>query len=496
MTAEETIIALAKAFAAEGGRALCVGGSVRDGLLGVEANDFDVEVFGLTPERVEEIVKTFGEVSDVGKAFAILKLVVDGVDIDIAVPRREQKAGEGHGGFVVEADPHLDPKEASRRRDFTINAIAQDPLTGEIIDPFGGVADVKAKVLRVVDAATFGEDPLRVLRAMQLIGRFYLHVDEESFDVMQKMSSALTEISPERIGMEWRKLLTMSEKPSWGMDFGMKVGAFEVLHPELTALERTPQEPEWHPEGNVWIHTMMVVDEAARIVRREKLDDVRAVTLLFGALCHDFGKPYVTAVENGRIRSHGHEEAGEVPTRSFLEALYIDGDTIDRVVGIVKDHMKPYRLWHAECVDEKPVTDGTIRRLAARIHPANFCDLVLVTESDYCGRGPFFDSNDPSKSLFRTDYPAGQWLLDRAAKINVLHGPAPHIITGDELIDLGFAPNPLFGDIIRMCDDLRDEADYSHYAIVELLRHVSPDAFGERDVKAAAVKLRAEAFLA
>ncbi len=484
VSARETVIKIAKAVAERGGRALLVGGSVRDDLLGLEPKDFDVEIYGIAPEDVEKLLRDFGNVSDVGKAFAILKLVVDDVDIDVAVPRKERKTGEGHKGFFVEADPHLDPKDAARRRDFTVNAIAQDPLTGEIVDPFGGVQDLEDGVLRVVDAATFIEDPLRVLRAMQLVARFGLTVDPASFDVMKAMVPSLSEISAERVGDEWRKLLLLSEKPSMGLAFGMDVGAFALLHPELVKLAETPQEPEWHPEGNVWTHTMMVVDEAARIVRREKLDGDRALTVLLGALCHDFGKPYVTHVEDGRIRSHGHEDAGVAPTRLFLEALSIHYSVIEEVVGIVRDHMKPYRLWHAECVDGKTVTDGALRKLAARIDPATFCDLVLVTEADYCGRGPFPES--------KPAYAAGEWLLGRAKSLEILHCPAPHIMTGDELIDLGYSPGPLFGDIIALCDDLRDDREYCHYNLVEVLRAVPPSTFGERDPKDAIARLKNE----
>lgn len=487
-----TIVRLAEAYRAAGGRALMVGGSVRDMLLGRAPKDFDLEVYGLQPERLEEVTRSFGDVSDVGKAFAILKLVVDDIDIDVAVPRKERKTGEGHKNFCVEADPHLDPRDAARRRDFTVNAIAADPLTGEIVDPFSGMQDLADGVLRVVDAGTFAEDPLRVLRAMQLIARFSLTIDPASFAVMREMVPTLAEISPERVGDEWRKLLLRSERPSIGLAFGMDVGAFALLHPELPPLAETPQEPEWHPEGNVWAHTMMVVDEAAKIVRREVLDDERALTVLLGALCHDIGKPAVTKPEGGRIRSHGHEDAGVAPTRSFLAALSIHYSTIEEVVGIVRDHMKPYRFWHAECVDGQPVTDGAIRRLAARIYPAILCDLVLVTEADYCGRGPFPDPENPGQTIWRTDYPAGPWLLERGQKLELLGGPAPHVITGNELIDLGFRPGPLFGQIIQLCDDLRDEREYCHYNLVDVLKEAPANDFGERNPHDAIARLKNE----
>lgn len=454
---------LAEAYRVAGGRALMVGGSVRDVLLGLAPHDIDLEVYGLSADEVERVLRTFGDVVEVGKAFAILKVAIDGVEIDVGLPRKEVKTGEGHKGFSVEVDPYLDPREAARRRDFTINAIAADLLTGEIVDPFGGVKDVEDRVLRVVDASTFGEDPLRVLRAMQFVARFGLVVEERSFTLMQRMAPTLREISPERIGGEWRKLLLKSEKPSLGLDFGMKVGAFAVLHPELVALEGTPQEPEWHPEGNVWIHSMMVTDEAKKIVVREDLADDEALVVLLGSLCHDFGKPEVTCTMNGRIRSPLHEEAGEVPARNFLQTLYIDNVTIAKVVGIVKDHMKPYRFWDNHMNKGEPVSDGAIRRLAGRIHPATMCQLVCVTEADYRGRGPF-PGNPPR------EYPAGPWLLSRARGLEVADGPASHAVTGQELLEIGFAPGPELGRLIALADSLRDDEGLAKEAIMERLR--------------------------
>lgn len=483
--AREIVLEIARAVAEEGGRALVVGGSVRDDLLGIAPKDFDIEVYGIAEEKVGDIARRFGVVSDVGKAFAILKLVVDGVDIDIALPRREVKIGEGHRGFSVIADPGLSPQEALRRRDFTINAIAQDPLTGEVLDPFHGRKDLEERVLRVVDAATFVEDPLRILRAMQLVGRFGLKVDSSSFVLMQSMAETLREISPERIGDEWRKLLLKSEVPSLGLDFGMRVGAFAVLHPELVELDDTPQEPEWHPEGNVWVHTMWVVDEAAKIARREALDDAQALVVLLGALCHDIGKPTVTCTMDGRIRSPGHEEAGEAPTRRFLKALYVQSDTIDRIVGIVKDHMKPYRYWLSETAKGEPIGDGAIRRLAARIAPATLRELVMVTEADYKGRGPF--PNDPLR-----EYHAATWLLARADALGVAQGPAASVVTGTELLELGYAPGPHLGEIMRLANDLRDEKDWCHYNVLDALREIAADVQGSRDPREAIARLKYE----
>ncbi|HCC83286.1 TPA: hypothetical protein DEP96_00380 [Candidatus Uhrbacteria bacterium] len=476
---------VAEAFKAAGGRALMVGGSVRDLLLGEIFHDLDLEVYGLSADDVEFIASRFGEVGTVGKAFAIVKLVADGVDIDLALPRRDSKVGEGHRGFIVEADPHLSPVDAARRRDFTINAIAADPLTGAIIDPFNGLADLESGLLRVVNAGTFIEDPLRILRAVQFVARFNLDVEPATFDLLKSMIPSLATLAPERIGGEWRKLLLKAQQPSLGLALAFDLGIIESLHPELFALKSTPQEPEWHPEGDVWIHSLMVVDEAAKIIWREGLGDNRALTVMLGALCHDLGKPAVTQVENGRLRSHGHEEAGEAPTRSFLAKLYIGNDIVEAVVGLVRDHMKPFRYWRDDAQKGKPITDGAIRRLAVRIDPGTISELALVAEADYFGRGPFVVNAPPA------DFAAGPWLTARAGALGVLTSPPPHLLRGQELLDLGFPPGPLLGRLIKLADLLRDEHEINHFKVISALKELPLTPAGGRDVVLAITKLEA-----
>lgn len=444
------IITLSESIRDAGGRALLVGGCVRDMLLNVTPKDFDIEVYGLAPEKLTEIAKTFGEVIEVGKAFGILKLRVGDFEIDLGIPRSDSKVADGHKGFDVRVDPSMSPADAVRRRDFTINAIMMDPLTDEIIDPTNGAADLEKKVLRVVDPVLFGDDPLRVLRALQFMARFDLAVDPESMNVMRSTVPSLKELSPERLRDEWRKLLVLAEKPSIGLQLGFDLGVFDVLHPELPILKSTEQNPEWHPEGDVWTHTLMVVDEAALIIRRENLDEETAFTVMLGALVHDLGKALCTRVIDGRIRSIGHEEEGEAPTRSFLKTVGVSSVVVEKIVGIVKDHLKPTNFYLQETEKANPITDGAIRKLAARIAPATMNELLLVAEADYFGRGQWRHGE-------KREYPERPWLLGRAEKLNVLVGPAPHAITGAELVALGIEPGPKMGEMIRDADRLRDD---------------------------------------
>ncbi|KKW29995.1 MAG: hypothetical protein UY72_C0027G0011, partial [Candidatus Uhrbacteria bacterium GW2011_GWD2_52_7] len=325
-SAQRAVLTLAERVKEKGGRALLVGGCVRDMMLGVPSKDFDVEVYGVAPAYLEQIVKEIGPASEIGKAFCVMKLTVDGVDIDVALPRTDSKIAPGHTGFAVQADPSMTYAEAARRRDFTINAILLDPLTGEVIDPYHGAEDLHARTLRVVDEALFADDPLRVLRALQFAARFNLYVDDASKEVMRRALPSLVELPGERIGAEWRKMLLLAQRPSIGLELGLELGVFNQLHPDLPPLAVTPQEPEWHPEGNVWIHTLMSVDVAARLIRKERLEGDDAFVIMLAALCHDLGKATTTALEDGRIRSRGHEEAGREPTERFLRSLAVSSD--------------------------------------------------------------------------------------------------------------------------------------------------------------------------
>ncbi len=469
-SARRAVLLLARGVQGKGGRALLVGGCVRDMLLGVEPKDFDVEVYGVASAGLAELLAGIGPYKDVGKAFGVLGLVVDGKTIDVALPRTDSKVAPGHTGFSVHSDPSMTYAEAARRRDFTVNAIMLDPLTGEVIDPCHGAEDLQARVLRVVNAALFADDPLRVLRGLQFAARFNLHADDATKAVMRKAVPRLLELPRERIGAEWRKLLLLAERPSVGLELGMELGAYDVLHPELPPLARTEQEPEWHPEGNVWIHTLMAVDMAAKILRREELWGDDAYALMLGVLCHDFGKPATTAVEDGRIRSRGHEEAGREPTRLFLEALAVSHDVRDAVVSLVVHHLAPSMLYKLEHMPSGvPVSDGAIRALARRVHPATMAQLALVSEADFCGMGPFADAHEPSHKRFRTHDPYGTWLLERARAVGAATSRPPDVIRGKELLELGFASGSAIGELIALANALRDHNGATHDDIVAML---------------------------
>src|SRR5438105_10092105 len=253
-----TVIRLAEAIGDAGGRVLLVGGCVRDELMGQQPKDWDLEVYGFEPARLRELLDQFGSVNVVGEAFTVYKL---GAHLDISLPRRERKTGRGHRAFFVAGDPGMTVEEAAARRDFTINAILQDPLTGEIIDPFQGRVDLKAKTLRAVSPETFPEDSLRVLRAAQFAARFKFQIDPETVDLCRMID--LTALPSERIWGEMEKLLLRAPRPSIGLKWLNELRVIEQLFPEIKAMIDVAKDPEWHPEGDVFIHTLLTVDRSS-----------------------------------------------------------------------------------------------------------------------------------------------------------------------------------------------------------------------------------------
>jgi tRNA nucleotidyltransferase (CCA-adding enzyme) len=417
---------IARAVRDAGGRALVVGGWVRDRLIGHPSKDVDIEAFGIDATRLRDILTAFGSVNTVGESFTVYKVR----DIDVSLPRRESKTGRGHKGFTVTGDPLLTIDDAARRRDFTVNAIAWDPLTGEYLDPFDGRGDIARRVLRVVDPATFADDSLRVLRGLQFAARFEFTLDGPTKALCRGI--ALDDLPAERIWGEIEKLLLRARRPSIGFALALEIGVVERLFPELDTLVGCPQEAEWHPEGDVWIHTLLVVDQARAQI--DDLDHPRQVAVMLGAVCHDLGKPATTAFVDGRIRSLDHEDQGVAPATALLDRLNVHSlggfDVRREVLGIVANHLKPGMFAKAQ----PPVGDGAFRRLAQKV------DLELlarVARADCEGRGGGFDCS------------AMDWFIARARQLGVEHAPPAPLVKGRHLVELGVAPGPALGDVLR-----------------------------------------------
>lgn len=425
---------LSRAIHDAGGRALLVGGCVRDALMHGQPKDWDLEVYNLDATRLRAVLDQFGPVNVVGEAFTVYKL---GQHLDVSIPRRERKAGRGHKGFVIEGDPSMSVDEATRRRDFTINAILQDPLTGEWIDPYHGRRDIEQRILRAVSAETFAEDSLRVLRAAQFAARFQFDIDKDTVALCREID--LTDLPAERIWGELEKMLLQALKPSVGLEWLRKLGVIEQIFPEIQSLIDVPQDREWHPEGDVFVHTKLVIDRA-----RELIDDLsypRKVTVMLAALAHDFGKPATTEFIDGRLRSRGHEEAGVPPTESFLSRINIhtiDGYNVrEQVIALVREHLKPGEFYKKR--DE--VGEGAFRRLARRCEP----DLLYrVARADSLGRNAEWV---PREQWYGAE--AQEWFIERSRELQVEQRPPDPILLGRHLIDLGVKPGPEMGEITR-----------------------------------------------
>lgn len=432
MSLEQDARRVAVAVRDAGGRALCVGGFARDRLLERPSADLDLEVFGISEDQLRALLTTLGRVEPVGQAFPVYKLG----HIDVALPRRESKSGRGHKGFTVQGDHTMTFEEAARRRDFTINAMGWDPLTGEYLDPFDGRADLVRRLLRVVDPDTFADDSLRVLRALQFAARFGLAIEEETALICRAI--VLDDLPAERIWGEFEKLLLQAERPSIGFALARELGVIEQILPEMVPLYDCPQDAEWHPEGDVWTHTLMVIDEARK--RNGDLDRARLATVMLGAVCHDLGKPATTAMIDGRVRSPGHEAAGVPMAAAILDRLNVrtldNFDVRAQVLGITAEHLRPSAFYK----QKDTVTDGAFRRLAQKV------DLELLVRfgrADCHGRAGTFDCS------------AMDWFIERARSLGVEHKPPAPILLGRHLMELGVTPGPRMGEILRAVYELQ-----------------------------------------
>ena len=344
---------------------------------------------------------------------------------------------------MVRPDSTMSYRDAASRRDFTVNSIGYDLLTKTLLDPFDGLGDIKHKILRHVGPA-FTEDPLRVLRAMQFSARLEFKIAPETVQLCKTLD--LAELSKERIFEEFRKLLLKAKRPSIGLEAAKILGILAYF-PELKALIGVPQDPKWHPEGDVWTHTLLVLDEAADLRKgNEKMD----LELMFGALCHDFGKPLTTEFLQGRWRSPAHDVEGIAPTEQFLRRLTADRVLIEQVTILVKEHLRPIQLFK----ERERINSGTIRRLALRVR---IPELVLLAKADYLGR-TLTDEE-------RKSFDAGDWLLTEAERMNVRDEAPRPLLMGRHLLAMGMSPGPEMGEVLneafekQLNGDLQTEDD-------------------------------------
>lgn len=414
-------------------RAFVVGGFVRDALLEKPSKDIDIEVFGRSVDDLVAILRRLGRVDLVGKSFGVIKVTMRGCDtVDFSLPRRDSKTGPGHRGFEAEVDATMSLREASTRRDFTINALYYDPRRKVVLDCHQGARDLEEQRLRAVDKTTFCDDPLRVLRAMQFSARFGYRADSELIELSRSMIDSFSELPGERVGEEWLKWGQKSTRPSLGLKFLVECGWIRHF-PELDRIRDVPQDPEWHPEGNVFQHTSHCCDALVELPEWQGASPQDRLVLLLAILLHDIGKAETTdrVVRQGRERivSPGHEGVSANLAPDFLKPLKLAKVIEERVVPLVANHMIHF---------EQP-TDRAVRRLAHRLKPETIENLVTVMTADSHGRPPL------PKSIPRNV----ELLLDKSRSMALAQAAPQPILQGRDLLELGYQPGPELGVILR-----------------------------------------------
>ncbi len=421
-------------IARNGGRVLLVGGAVRDLLLGLEIKDLDIEVHGLSLEELENILKKYGPVSLVGKAFGVLRL--HSLDIDWSLPRTD---AAGRKPQVI-IDPNMTLEQAFARRDLTINAMGIDLITFELIDPFQGCYDLQNKVLRATDPDFFIEDPLRFFRVMQFVGRFEMKPDKKLNQICKKMD--VSAVSRERIEKEFEKLFLKSKRPSLGIRWIYELSRLKELFPEIAALIGIPQDPQWHPEGDVFEHAMQALDAAA--LYNYDSDKIKLI-ILWAALCHDLGKIDTTKLIDGRWKSYEHDQEGEIVAKQLLQRITNNQDLIAAVSKLVKYHMMPGQFVRGGA------SPAAYKRLAKKLAPEvtlqMLADLALA---DRRGRNP--KKNIP----LHIAVPEIETFLHNAEQLQVRVQIEEPILHGRDVMDI-VPPGPKMGELLKQAYEIQIE---------------------------------------
>ncbi|WP_321314212.1 HD domain-containing protein [Halarcobacter sp.] len=430
---------------------ILVGGCVRDHLLNIPSKDFDIELYNTTSlTSVENCLKKYGNVKEVGKSFGVLLLSTPQYSFDFALARKENKIEDGHKGFEVITSSSLTYEEAALRRDFTINSIGYNFFEKEFLDPYRGIADLKNKIIKHIKDETFVEDALRVYRAIQFASRFDFEIDPNTKKLCKNMAKTeeFKTLPKERVFEELKKLFLKSSKPSKGMSILKEFGILKYF-PELEVLVGCIQDEEYHPEGDVWVHTLMTLDE---MVKLKTGDEYRDLYLFYALLCHDLGKPFCTKEIDGKITSHKHEALGVEPTQTFLNRITNEKRFIEKVIPLVKNHLAPFQLYKAES------STKAVKRLSLR---CNIEDLCIVCLADCKGR------TIPDKKKCDD---AISWVLEKAREMNISEEGLKPLIQGRDLINLGLKPSKEFKDILDFALNLQIDYNLDKENILEKIK--------------------------
>lgn len=483
----QPVMEAAKRLHAAGGAPHLVGGAVVDIIEGRNPKDYDIEVFRMDYSQIEAVFPDY-PCKQVGRMFGILKVSVDGVEIDISIPRVDNSVGDGHSDLIVEQDPRMSVKEAARRRDFTINTLAGNLTTGELIDAWQGLKDLKEGRLRATDPELFQQDPLRVFRAMQLLARKAKFVDTQTLVLIQLMLPKIAALPMERKHVEFQKLFLKAPLPSVGLEFAREVGILEYL-PSLSRMVGCPQREEWHPEGDVWVHSCLAADAAAQI--RHLIPDEYREAFMFGVFLHDVGKPDTTVTqkmidENDPwvttlvkmtrkspqdllLTAITHDRRGMDPAEEFMRHLTNNKKLIRLVRGIVGEHMKGYSMLENNA---RQGAYARLHRVMKEQYGGNLRLLARVCQCDACATS----SNWRTRSLVsgnpNWEHRTSERMLDYAEKFEEDESLAEPMVMGRDLLTRGMKGGPEVGKLLKKALDLQYED--STLSKEDLINHVMP----------------------
>ena len=404
-----------------GHHALLVGGCVRDLVLGREPADYDVA----TDATPEQVLVLFPESIAVGAQFGVV-LVVDGESkVEVATFRSDVGYSDGrHPDRVVYART---PEEDVQRRDFTINGLLMRPETGEVLDFVGGQADIRAGVIRAIGEPErrFAEDKLRMMRAVRFAARFGYTIEPATFEAIRRHAGEIIRVSNERIRDECTKLLTEGASRR-GFELLDESGLLHVVLPEVARMKGVKQPPQFHPEGDVWIHTRLML---------QQLPPGCSPTLAWGVLLHDVGKPPTftpTSDDQERIRFDGHVEVGTRMADEICLRLRFSGDDTAQVLALVANHLR--------FKDVEQMRLSTLKRF---VRLPRFEDHLELHRLDCLSSHRNLDAYEFVTKFLRETPPS---------KVR-----PPRLVTGDDLRDLGLPPGPLYGEILRAVEDAQLE---------------------------------------
>jgi len=443
------------------GDVYAVGGYVRDLIRGIPSEDVDILITHHPVEKIIKKIKSYGKVDLVGKSFGVIKFTINRKTYDIALPRIDMpKESEvrGHKDFIISANPDIPIERDLQRRDFRCNSIALRLIDNTLIDPFGSLEDIRAKIIRLTNPKAFPEDPLRVLRAARFASVLNFSIDTEIYDSSKDID--LSGLSVERVNEEIFKILLLSPLPSSGLEELFKLGVLRQLFPELYSLTLSIQDSIFHPEKDlfghhtVWHHTKLTVDQAKRLADRFHLNQEKKLTLLLAALYHDVGKPGTAQWEykKGRmvITNNGHDVASEKITKKIFDRFKIfswNGYNLRKIaLSLIRCHHRASELWQ----NKEIITKKAFNRLAADTD-GEIELLVYLDAADRAGR-----EDKPVRGLDEE----GTWLLKKFDELNVSKETIKPIIMGRDLLKMGQSAGPSMGRILKKLYQLQLDNEF------------------------------------